>query len=367
MAEDQIKVNQAVEIGKPNLIKPVRKLESVNADQLHEKELNPPDFTIEGIMPTGLITFAARPKTGKSWLCLDMADAVASGKRFWNRQTKQGDVLYLALEDSEYRIKERLKQIGSDFPKNLHFVTKGAEALDAGFIQQISRWESDHDSQLRLLIIDTIVRIKGAGKRGKNANEADTEQYAPLQALAIEKGFSVVCVTHFSKNKFSTDPFESISGSTALFAVSDAGWVIVGDRNEANKQLFITGRDIGYEEYGIRFSGCRWELIGNAEDLEQQKLDREYNENPIVKTVKALLTENDYWAGTTSQLTTEIVCRTGEYIGQSNKASKKIRAVIPELIKREHIFVTIPNPNGGNKGRLYTFRKSERFKTNSSK
>lgn len=357
MAQEQITVHQAVETGKPSLSKPVRKLESVNADQLHGKELNPPVFTIDGILPTGLITFAARPKTGKSWMCLDMADSVASGKRFWNRKTVQGDCLYLALEDSEYRIRERLKQIGSAFPESLHFVTKGAETLDAGFIEQIRTWETEHNSQLRLLIIDTIARVKGSAKRGKNAYESDTEQFAPLQELAIEKGFSVVCVTHFSKAKFSTDPFEAITGSTALFAVSDAGLVIAGERNEQNKLLYITGRDLGYSEYEIRFSGCRWELIGSTDDIQQASLDRAYNNNPVVITIRALLSENDYWTGTTTQLTNEVVCRTGEYLGQHTSAGKKIRTVIPELIKREKIRVILPNPNGGKDGRNYTFIK----------
>lgn len=349
-------VHEAVQV---KLTKTIKQLQSVNADQLYQKELNPPDFTIEGILPTGLVTFAARPKTGKSWLCLDMADSVASGKQFWGRQTTQGDVLYMALEDSEYRLKERLKQIGSTFPTSLHFVTKGTESLDNGFIEQIKKWETEHDSHLRLLIIDTVARVKGSGKRGKNAYEADTEQYAPLQALAIEKGFSVVCVTHFAKNRLSTDPFESISGSTALFAVSDAGWVITGDRNENNKQLYITGRDVGYEQYEIAFSDCRWELIGSAEEIEQQKLNRAYAENPLVITIKEVLSKADYWIGTASQLSSEVYNRTGQFLGNGNatQASREIRLIIPELMKRESILVTLPNPHGGNKGRLFTFAK----------
>lgn len=355
---DNLQIYQAVDIGKPKVVKTVKKIDSINANQLYQEKLNPPVFTVEGLLPAGLITFAARPKTGKSWLCLDLADAVASGRNFWNRKTMQGDVLYLALEDSQYRIRQRLEQIGSVFPESLNIAVKGAESLDSGFIEQIQNWESEHNSQLRLLIIDTVVRIKGAGKRGLNANEADTAMFAPLQHLATERGFSIVCVTHFSKNRFSTDPFESISGSTALFAVSDACWVITGDRNETEKQLSVTGRDVENDQYRIEFVDCRWKMLGSAEELMQQRSDEEYRSNSIVITVRELLSDRDCWTGTASQLSEEVYSRTGTNLGHNTSAGKAIRKIIPELNKRDKICVSLPNKDGGPNGRIYTFKKT---------
>ena len=57
--------------------------------------------------------FAGKPKIGKSWLLYDLCLASAAD-RFVLGQIKpiQGDVLYLALEDSERRLKRDCKNCG---------------------------------------------------------------------------------------------------------------------------------------------------------------------------------------------------------------------------------------------------------------
>ena len=43
-------------------------------------------------------------------MSLDLAISVATGTKFLNRMTRQGTALYAALEDSEYRLKERQEE-----------------------------------------------------------------------------------------------------------------------------------------------------------------------------------------------------------------------------------------------------------------
>ncbi len=47
----------------------------------------------------GLYILAGAPKVGKSWLALDLCLSVAKGEPFLKRNTEQGYVAYLSLED----------------------------------------------------------------------------------------------------------------------------------------------------------------------------------------------------------------------------------------------------------------------------
>ena len=78
------------------------------ASEIAEKNLSPPQMIVDGLLPVGLSTLAGSPKLGKSWLALELAYSVAQGIPFLGRPTAQGDVLYVDLEGSPYRIKQRL-------------------------------------------------------------------------------------------------------------------------------------------------------------------------------------------------------------------------------------------------------------------
>ena len=87
---------------------PVERLQTVNGEELMDLVLPPLRVVVEGLLPQGVCILAGRAKTGKSWLMLSLCLAVAEGKQFWNRQTQQGDVLYLCLEDSRSRLQQRV-------------------------------------------------------------------------------------------------------------------------------------------------------------------------------------------------------------------------------------------------------------------
>ena len=60
-------------------------LKTITASELQQAKIKPPEFVLEKLLPCGLCVLAAPPKTGKSWLCIALADAVASGESFWGR------------------------------------------------------------------------------------------------------------------------------------------------------------------------------------------------------------------------------------------------------------------------------------------
>ena len=74
---------------------------SWTAADLMATEFPPVRFAVPGLVPEGLMILGGKPKLGKSWLVLGWACAVAAGgKALSARDVDQGEVLYLALEDS---------------------------------------------------------------------------------------------------------------------------------------------------------------------------------------------------------------------------------------------------------------------------
>ena len=316
-------------------------LHTITAAELAHAELKKPAFVLRDMLPCGLTVLAAAPKVGKSWLCLALADAIATGGRFWSLDTNPGAVLYMALEDSEYRLKERLSAIGSTMPERLTLATHGAKRLDAGLFEQLESWiKSTPDP--RLIVIDTLARVKGAAIPGLNGYEADTQQFAPLQELAMKNDVAILVITHYSKAKrFSPDdPFERISGTTGLFGVSDAAWIIDGKRGEENT-LRITGRDAIGGEYKIKLNGVRWEMLGDSETLDAQRAEDAYKADPIARTIKALVTERGRWEGTAQELEQEIMTRCKVMpAADPGEFGRKLTAIAPLLLTNDDIAIT---------------------------
>ena len=71
----------------------------------------PLKFVIPGLIPVGLTILAGRPKEGKSWLALQIALAAYLGGTVLGQAVPRLKVLFLALEDTEYRISDRLKKL----------------------------------------------------------------------------------------------------------------------------------------------------------------------------------------------------------------------------------------------------------------
>src|SRR5712692_7269943 len=113
----------------------------LNAVDLMALELPEPRWAVTGLLPEGLNIFAGRPKTGKSWLMLGTAIAVASGGRALGQvKVAQGDVLYLALEDSPRRLQERIGMLlGGAPPPALLDLSREWPRGDAG-VAEIEAW-----------------------------------------------------------------------------------------------------------------------------------------------------------------------------------------------------------------------------------
>lgn len=71
----------------------VRTAQDLMTDPIEER----PMF-IQGLMGDGLGFLCAAPKTGKSWLAMEIGICVATGTPLWGHQVRKGAVLHLPLE-----------------------------------------------------------------------------------------------------------------------------------------------------------------------------------------------------------------------------------------------------------------------------
>ena len=105
------------------------KIKTTNAVDLMNTDFEDLRFAVPDIIPEGLTILAGPPKIGKSFLCLNIAMAVAAGGVALgsiNIKDSQ-NVLYCGIEDSPRRLKSRMAMLDPDghIPKRLHFLTQG--------------------------------------------------------------------------------------------------------------------------------------------------------------------------------------------------------------------------------------------------
>ena len=201
------------------------------AADLGKRVFPPVDFTVEGLLVPGLTLLAGAPKLGKSWLALQLGLSVAAGMPFLDRPTKQGKVLYMALEDNERRLAGRIKvaQRGEPTELSMYCDPIPLEDLD------LKAW--------RLVIIDTLGRWRGMNSTQYNY-QADVKVLAEVQQAAIRSGCSMLLIHHTNKNEKSSDSFSLISGTQGIAGTADTTMVLTRRRNTNAAKLEFTGRDI---------------------------------------------------------------------------------------------------------------------------
>ena len=125
----------------------------------------PVSYIVPGIIPEGLTILAGRPKIGKSWMALDLALGIATGKPVLGGvHAEQGDVLYCCLEDNPRRLQRRITKLlslfGSGWPERLALTTRWRR-LDDGGVEDIEAW-CDSVPKPRLVLLDTLAGVRSA-------------------------------------------------------------------------------------------------------------------------------------------------------------------------------------------------------------
>ena len=128
----------------------LNKFNIIDAAALASLQLPPLEFLCDKILPsTGLAMLAGPPKAGKSWQVLCMAkDILQAGK----------SVFYIAAEDNNRRLQERIKKVFMTPPKGLqcHVGLSQDEAIPRGEKALVYLEEINAHFKPSCIIIDTV-------------------------------------------------------------------------------------------------------------------------------------------------------------------------------------------------------------------
>ena len=198
------------------------------------------NWVIDELLPVGLNLTGGAPKSGKSWLFLQVAQAVASGESFLGYKTKPGGVVYFALEDSIGRLAERMKLQGWDVSKLKHPVTfYTMDDIDGSLLDSPLGPPPKGTS---LVIIDTL----SAAFAGSQVSHGKVrELFIDLRDYAHEHQVCVVVVDHLNKSG-------SILGSMAKLAFADSIWTLDKGR------LGIDGKDTKIDGVNVELVNGIW-------------------------------------------------------------------------------------------------------------
>jgi hypothetical protein len=240
---------------------PKHRFEVVPADQFASGK--PPSWIVKGVLPEAeLIVLFGESGSGKSFMALDLAGAIARGVPWRGRKVRQGRQVYIAAEGAG-GFRNRLKAYAAAHTLDL-------KGLDLGVIKAAPNFMVKDDAldvckailaggPVSVVWVDTFAQVMP----GANENAGEDVGKALQHCKGIHKatGAVVVLVHHAGK-----DSSKGARGWSGLRAAADAELEVCFDGDGA-RELRITKQKDG--EDGLVF-GFRLEthMIGVDEDDE---------------------------------------------------------------------------------------------------
>ena len=244
------------------------KVREISAEALRKKKFRPLMWAVEGFLPAGLSILCGGPKVGKSLMSLHIALAVAlGGHAFGKIKCEAGDVLYLALEDTERRLQNRIANMAGnwDFENSdlsrLTFTTAVPKQHEGG-AQYITWWLQDHPDA-RLIIIDTLQKFRRNFSGKGNIYAEDYETVAEIKSIADGYDVPILLIHHLKKGA-AEDWLNEISGSQGIAGAADTLFSLKRSRGEHTATLARTGRDVEEAEFNMQLDQFGWTLLGEA-------------------------------------------------------------------------------------------------------
>jgi hypothetical protein len=243
--------------------------------ELMDMDIPEPIWLVRNYIPEGLCLFAGSAKTGKSWIALQLAVGVASdtGKGFFlgiEPIENFGNVLYLALEDSLYRLKSRLLYTNPEHNKLPNFEAwVECPRLSEGGLVKIENWVKNKEKP-RLVVIDVLEMVRAMPDKYKSAYTQDYEELGKLKKLCHKYNISIMVVDHKRKQE-AEDVMNTIHGSVGKQGAPDGLLVLTRPRKERIGTISRTGKDFEEEsDMAVEFDVVQnggFKIIGDASEV----------------------------------------------------------------------------------------------------
>ena len=243
------------------------------SQDLMEQIFEPPQWIIEDLIPEGLTILSGAPKIGKSWLALQIANAVATKEPLFGRKVlTERCVLVIALEDNARRLHSRMKKGHFTGSEKLAFCVQWRNGLKGlgDFLKQ--------NQEIDLVIIDTLAIFSPSdASRGSNVDESDVRRMVALHQIVQETNTSII-VIHHDKQGEEGDWAQKINGSNGIIGTVDTLIRLsVNKRGSKEGNLHITGRDVEDIELLLQLEEnlMRWGIDKNRDDKPLTPLQRD--------------------------------------------------------------------------------------------
>lgn len=245
------------------------------ADLLAE-EMRPLEWVVDGLVARGqLLMIAGRPKSGKTWLVLQLAQSVDEGRAFLGKDVAKGKVLLVTLEDGPRRLRSRAEMLGWR-PSAVDVVFKlayldGDKVTNGPGMLQLYELAGGYD----LIVIDTL--IAGLSGRAEENNNPFMAAIANELAAMARAYNSVVVLVHHTSKGTHEDVFHTIRGAGSLRGAYDVGMVLERKKDEREGLLHVESKDIEGGSLTIRQGegGAGWQLVGGAVELRKIRAGRQ--------------------------------------------------------------------------------------------
>jgi hypothetical protein len=244
----------------------IQAFKPLTVKQLYTVEIPEPEWLVDGLIQDSTLSLlAAREKSGKGLLTIDLVASVAEGSNFLGRETKQGTAIYCATEETLAEVRSRvLHRIGDvdDPPPVMILPLDGTtgDTLDITRPESVDRLRATFEEHRpRLVVIDVLREIH-------DRKEDSSDEMAPilkvLRNLTRPQGPAIVLNHHMSKGGESR-------GSTAISGGVDVTMSLQSNTEDLlgsslGGVLTVRGRSVPKQQLSVRFGADgRWTATGD--------------------------------------------------------------------------------------------------------
>lgn len=301
----------------------------MTAGELMDRQFFPRSTIVDGFLSAGTYILAGAPKSGKSFLMTQLCWCVAEGQPFLGFATKPSEVLYLALEDTEERLQDRLNRMfEADWAGDQFHLKFRTELQGQALVETLNEFVFEHPDT-RLIVIDTLQRVRAAdGSTYSYGN--DYGSILPFKTFSDSHDLALILVHHTRKNTEDENPFNQISGTNGLLGAADGAFVL---RSKDGEMLLdYTGRDMPAQQYGLRFNreNCLWELLRIGKPTVPEPPE------PLLDLIDQILDDVD-WVGTATELLQKLQKVDVGIIYTPNTLSRKLNHLTGRLGREKGI------------------------------
>ena len=273
--------------------KPEPRYKLLGANEL--RDLPPLAWRVRGVLPAvGLAGLYGPSASGKSFLAMDMAAAIAEGRRWFDCRVEAAPVVYTALEGEggfRLRVAAWEAHTGRALPAGLSMVLQPFKLTEPQDVQDLAAVVPAG----AVVFLDTLNRA--APTADENSSRDMGEILSAAKYLQSLIGGLVVLVHHTGK-----DATKGLRGHSSLFAALDAAVEVSrdGERREWKVAKSKDGQDgdahpftlkietMGTDEHGDAVTSCVVVRDTAAQDVRTVKLPQGGNQRLVLDALRPM-------------------------------------------------------------------------------